>query len=79
MNFNEDLRVNVGTVLSVGDEIEAWYEGRLSHRGPVTEIAHAAAVFWIMDLVGGGRKILDLVDFHIVRIPRSLGVPATAA
>jgi hypothetical protein len=79
MNFNEDLRVHVCTELSAGDEIEAWCEGRLYHRGSVTELAPAAGVFWIMDLIGGGRKVLDLEDFHIVRVPQRSGVQATAA
>ncbi|HSO90809.1 MAG TPA: hypothetical protein VLR70_06650 [Arthrobacter sp.] len=67
MNPNKDLRVSVYNELPAGDEVEAWCRGRLSHQGPVTELAPAAVVFWIMDHMGGGRKILDLEDFHVVR------------
>lgn len=68
MNVAADHRVRAYSELSAGDEVEAWYGGRLCHRGPVTELAPAAAMFWIMDHIGGGRKILDLEDFHVVRV-----------
>ncbi len=70
MNPYEDLRVSVYSELSAGDEIEAWYGGRLRHRGPVTELAPAAGSFWIMDRLGGGRKILDLEDYQVIRVPQ---------
>ena len=39
MNLDEGLRISVCTELSAGDQMEAWSGGRLSHRGPVTELA----------------------------------------
>lgn len=85
MNHTEDLKVSACTELSAGDEVEAWYGGRLRHRGPVTEVAPAAGVFWIMDYMGGGRKVLDVEDFHVLRVrprpasPTSVQAGRTAA
>ena len=68
MSLDADHRVSVYTDLSAGDEIEAGFGGQLRHRGPVTELAPGTGMFWIMDHVGGARKILNLEDFHVVRV-----------
>lgn len=77
MNFVEDLRVQACTELMTGDEIEAWYQGLPSHRGPVTELAPDAGVFWIRDHRSGGRKLLDLEDFVVIRVPTQPTSPAS--
>lgn len=78
MNFDADRRVKAYTDLSAGDEIEAWYGGRLSHRGPITVLAPAGGMFWITDHCGGGRKMLDLEDLLIVRVLPPRQSPAGA-
>jgi hypothetical protein len=48
-------------------------------------VAPAAGVFWIMDYMGGGRKVLDVEDFHVLRVrprpasPTSVQAGRTAA
>jgi hypothetical protein len=54
--------------LECGDQIEAFYRGTLVHRGLVTDIAPNHELFWIMDHLTGGRRLLDIVEFQIVRI-----------
>jgi hypothetical protein len=53
--------------LSSGDYIEARYQGRLTHRGRVAEVATTQEVFWIVDDLVGGRRLLDLSDVEIVK------------
>ncbi|MFF1252606.1 hypothetical protein ACFVYC_08930 [Pseudarthrobacter sp. NPDC058329] len=53
--------------LMPGDTIEAFYRGTLVHRGPVTDIAPNHGLFWILDQLTGGRRLLDIVEFQIVR------------
>ena len=77
MKFAEDLRVHACTELTAGDEIEAWRGGLPAHRGPVTELAPDAGVFWIMDHRGGGRKLLDLDNFVVIRVPLQPASPAS--
>ena len=35
--------------LSVGDQIEAWHNGKLFHRGEVIRTVAATDLFWILD------------------------------
>jgi hypothetical protein len=55
--------------LQPGDAIEAFYKGTLLYRGPVTEIAPQHGLFWILDTVTGSRRLLDVAEFSIVRLP----------
>ncbi|MBT2512559.1 hypothetical protein [Arthrobacter sp. ISL-30] len=55
--------------LLVGDEIEAWHRNRLFHRGRVTNVLPDMGLFWIRDAQTGGRKLLDLGELDIVRVP----------
>lgn len=57
--------------LSVGEEIEAWHNGRLFHRGRVTEIIPSTDLFWIMDSRTGARKLLDVEALEIVRVEKA--------
>jgi hypothetical protein len=56
------------SALTYGNQVEAFYKGMLVHRGPVTDIAPNHELFWIMDHLTGGRRLLDTVEFQIVRI-----------
>jgi len=53
--------------LNYGDRINAFYKGTLVHRGYVTDIAPHHELFWIMDHLTGGRRLLDVSEFRIVR------------
>lgn len=61
------LIVRACVELSQGDEIEAWHDGRLVHRGKVTETVPTLALFWILDARTGTRKLLDMEVLEIVR------------
>lgn len=53
--------------LTAGDEIIARYNGSLVHRGRVTERVPDHGLFWILDELTGGRRLLDMADLEIVR------------
>jgi len=53
--------------LTAGDEIIARHKGSLVHRGPVTERVPDHGLFWIMDELTGGRRLLDMADLEIFR------------
>ncbi|KRE80946.1 hypothetical protein [Arthrobacter sp. Soil762] len=55
--------------LSTGDEIEAKYKDRVIHRGQVTEVIPQLELFWIIDTLTGGPKLLDTAEFAIFRVP----------
>ena len=53
--------------LSVGDQIEAWHNGRLFHRGEVIRTVAATDLFWILDERTGTRRLIDSEALVIVR------------
>lgn len=55
--------------LAAGDEIEAWHNGKLFHRGRVTQTIPLMELFWILDARTGARKLLDLEALDILRCP----------
>jgi len=57
--------------LATGDHIEAWHNGKLFHRGRVTQTIPLMELFWILDARTGARKLLDVEALDIVR-----GAPA---
>jgi len=61
--------------LSVGDQIEAWHNGRLFHRGEVIRTVAATDLFWILDERTGTRRLIDSEALVIVRV----AAPADAA
>lgn len=77
MTVNEEA---VGTCheLAAGDRIVARYKGSLAHRGCVTERVPEHGLFWIMDELTGGRRLLDMADLEISRV-RSAGSESAAA
>lgn len=55
--------------LTPGDAIEAFHKSNLVHRGPVTDTAPDLGLFWILDTLTGGRRLLDMFELEIVRLP----------
>lgn len=66
-----DKKANVSSChdLATGDEIVARYKGALVHRGRVTERAPDHGLFWITDDLTGGRRLLDMAQLEIFRVP----------
>lgn len=58
--------------LSVGDQIEAWHNGKLFHRGEVIRTVAATDLFWILDERTGTRRLIDAE----VLVVRRVAVPA---
>ena len=66
MTMNEET-VDTCHDLAAGDLIAARYKGSLVHRGRVTERVPDHGLFWIMDELTGGRRLLDMADLrHVV-------------
>ena len=70
------LEVRSGAELAAGDEIEAWHRGRLAHRGTVSSTFRDIDLFWIIDARTGARRLLDLEQLSVRRVPA--GKPAAA-
>lgn len=68
MTVGEEPVVRACAELSAGEEIEAWHNGRIFHRGRVTDLVPDLGLFWIMDTRTGGRKLLDMAEFEIIRV-----------
>jgi hypothetical protein len=66
MTMNEET-VETCHDLAAGDLITARYKGALVHRGRVTERVPEHGLFWIMDELTGGRRLLDMAELDIVR------------
>lgn len=54
--------------LNPGDEINATYHGTLVHRGRVTDLAPDHELFWILDILTGGRRLIDMSEMKVARI-----------
>jgi hypothetical protein len=54
--------------LANGDEIEAWHDGRLLHRGRVSQTLPSMGMFWIVCARTGARKLVDLEASEIIRV-----------
>lgn len=61
--------------LLVGDQIEAWHNGKLFHRGNVIRTVADTDLFWILDERTGTRRLIDAEVLVVRRVP----VPAAAA
>ena len=66
---DEDLEVRSCAELSAGEEIEAWHRGRLAHRGTVASTLEEIDLFWIVDARTGARRLLDLEQLSVRRVP----------
>jgi hypothetical protein len=58
--------------LQAGDHIEAWHNGKLFHKGRVTDVVPSLELIWIRDAVTGRRKLLDPEALEIVVTPNSV-------
>jgi hypothetical protein len=70
MNFDPDLIVHECADLSVGDQINAWQGGRLFHTGIITDLLPAMSLFWIREPALGERRLVDMSELQITRLPR---------
>jgi hypothetical protein len=77
MTADETSAIGSCLELNLGDEIEATYKGVLVHRGRVTDLAPDHNLFWIMDKLRGGRRLLELIELEVIRIQDVAGDPAT--
>lgn len=77
MTADETFAVGSCLELNLGDEIEATYRGVLVHRGRVTDLAPDHCLFWILDDLRGGRRLLDLAELEVTRIQGITGDPVT--
>jgi hypothetical protein len=80
MAAQEVRRVRTGAELSVGDEIEAWHNGKLFHRGCVSQTVASMDLVWIRDARTGARRLIDVEALVIIRAstPADTSLPATA-
>jgi hypothetical protein len=67
MAAGEARRVHSSAELSVGDEIEAWHNGKLFHRGRVNQTVASMDLFWILDSRTGARRLIDVEALVILR------------
>ena len=65
MTMSEETVVDTCHGLAAGDFIVARYKGALVHRGSVTERVPDHGLFWILDELTGGRRLLDMADLEI--------------
>lgn len=69
MTRNDRIFIDPCAELAPGDAIEAFHQGTLLHRGPVTDTIPEHGLLWILDTVTGDRRLLDMSELTIVRIP----------
>jgi len=67
MDVEEARHIRSSSELNVGDEIEAWHNGKLFHRGTVTQTVKAVDLFWILDSRTGTRRLIDAEALVILR------------
>ena len=67
MDVDEARKIHSSAELNVGDEIEAWHNGKLFHRGPVTQTVTGVDLFWILDARTGTRRLIDAEALVILR------------
>ncbi len=63
----------------MGDQIEAWHNGKLFHRGEVIRTVAATDLFWILDESTGTRRLIDAEALVIVRVAAPAAGRGTAA
>jgi hypothetical protein len=67
MDVDKARHIRRTSELNVGDEIEAWHNGKLFHRGTVTRTVTAMDLFWIVDSRTGTRRLIDAEALDILR------------
>ncbi|HSO89885.1 MAG TPA: hypothetical protein VLR70_01930 [Arthrobacter sp.] len=68
MTAEDEQQVLSREELSVGDEIEAWHNGKLFHRGEVIRTVADTDLFWILDERTGIRRLIDAEALVIRRM-----------
>jgi hypothetical protein len=79
--FDPDLVVHDCADLSMDDHVNAWQGGHLSHTGVITDLLPAMGLFWIRERALGERRLLDMSELEITRVPHAdpkEAVPAAA-
>jgi hypothetical protein len=69
MTSSDRIFIDSCDELAPGDAIEAFLQGNLVHRGPVVDSIPDHGLFWILDTVTGDRRLLDMAELTVVRIP----------
>jgi hypothetical protein len=69
VNDDVALEVESSAELAVGDQVKAWHRGRLAHRGTVSSTFQDIELFWIIDARTGARRLLDLEQLSVRRVP----------
>lgn len=69
MQVEQAQQIRACAELTVGDEIEAWHNGKLFHRGRVTQTVSSMDLFWIVDSRTGARRLIDIEALVILRAP----------
>jgi hypothetical protein len=64
----QEFTIRTCEALANGDEIEAWHNGRLIHRGRVSQTVPSMGMFWIVCARTGARKLVDLEASEICRV-----------
>jgi hypothetical protein len=67
MDVEQTRHIRSSSELNVGDQIEAWHNGKLFHRGTVTQTVAAMDLFWILDSRTGTRRLIDAEALVILR------------
>ena len=78
MAAEEVRRVRKGAELSSGDEIEAWHNGKLFHRGRVLQTVASMDLVWILDSRTGARRLIDVEALVVVREAASSTISAAS-
>jgi hypothetical protein len=69
VNQDKGLEVQSSAELEIGDVVEAWHRGRLAHQGTVSSTFRDIDLFWIIDARTGTRRLLDLEQLSVRRVP----------
>ncbi|MFP3461982.1 hypothetical protein R5O87_14130 [Arthrobacter globiformis] len=69
MIFDPKLVVRDCADLSVGEQIHAWQAGKIFQTGIITDLFPAMGLFWIRERALGERRLLDMNDLQITRMP----------
>jgi hypothetical protein len=64
----QESTIRTCDALTHGDQIEAWHDGRLLHRGKVSQTLPSMGMFWIVCARTGARKLVDLEASEIIRV-----------
>ncbi|MEV7134242.1 hypothetical protein AB0N24_15260 [Arthrobacter sp. NPDC093128] len=73
--MSEETVVGTCHELAAGDFIVARHKGALVHRGCVTERVPDHGLFWILDELTGGRRLLDMADLEIALVCSGITAP----